>query len=61
MTTKDRAAELLRKTPRQDAIDSINKAKAFKKAHSDCVKQFKSGKCSEQAAQTIINTLSTYH
>ena len=59
-TTKDKVRELLRRTPRPDAIDSVNKARAFKKAHADCRKQFKDGKCTDAQAQTIFINLSVF-
>lgn len=60
MTAKERAAQLLRKTPRPDAIESANKVKAFREVHESCVKQFKGGKCTEQAAQSILNRLTPF-
>lgn len=47
MNPKDQVRELLRKTPKPDSIDSINKAKAFKRIHSESIKKFKDGRCTE--------------
>lgn len=61
MNPKDQVRELLRKTPKASAIDSINKAKAFKKVHAEAIKKFKDGKCTDQAAASIFNNLSVFY
>lgn len=60
MNYKDMVRDLLRKTPKASAINSTNKARACREAHEACVKQFKGGKCTEQAAQSIINRLTPF-
>lgn len=61
MTPHDQARALMRKAPRPGAIDTIGKAAAYKEAMAACAKQFKNGKCTEQAAQSIINRLTPFH
>ena len=60
MNPKDQVRELLRKTPRPDSIDSTNKAKAFKRIHSESIKKFKDGRCTEQAASGILTNLQQF-
>lgn len=61
MNYKDMVRDLLRKVPKASAIDSINKAKAFKKVHAESIKKFKDGKCTDQAASSIYNNLSVFY
>lgn len=61
MNFKDMVRDMLRKTPRAEAINSINKAKAFKKVHAESVKKFKDGKCTDQAAASIHSNLSVFY
>ena len=61
MNYKDMVRDLLRKTPKASAIDSVNKAKAFKKVHAESTKKFKDGKCTDQAASSIYNNLSVLY
>lgn len=60
MTPHDQARALLRKTPRPDAIDTTNKAAAYREAHAACTKQYKGGRCTAQAAQSIIHRLTPF-
>ena len=61
MSPQDRIRAILNKPPRQDAIDTTQKARNFKADHSDAVKKFKDGKCNEQTAYTILNRLRPYY
>lgn len=61
MNFKDMVRGLLRKSPRPDAINSLSKAQAFKKIHTDCIKKFKDGKCTEQQAASIHANLSVFY
>lgn len=61
MNHKDMVRDMLRKTPRAEAINSINKARAFKKVHAESIKKFKDGKCTDQAAASIYNNLSIFY
>lgn len=55
---KDRLTELLRKTPKPEAIDSLQKAKGFKAAHAAATKKI--GSISETQAAAHISTLSAF-
>jgi hypothetical protein len=61
MNFKEKVRDLLRKTPRPEAIDTINKTKEFKESYTRHTKAFKGGACSEQTAESIFKNLSAFH
>lgn len=59
MTTIEQVADMLRKTPKASEIETLQKARDFKKAHAEVTKKI--GKVSEEKAWALLALLRPFY